>query len=91
MARSMPDGPVGAWVAATDGRPAARTVVCGYGWAMSPATAIRPARPADVAAIVCTADGEAASEVEKAEASAGVKLRKILVGGKRKGWHDFDA
>ncbi len=48
----MPDGPVGAWVAATDGRPAARTFVCGYGLAMSPATAIRPVRPADVAAIV---------------------------------------
>ena len=46
---------------------------------------------AGVSAIVCTADGDTAHQVDIAEADAGVHLTKILVGGKREGWHDFDA
>ncbi len=45
---------------------------------------------ADVRAILCTADGETASAVDSAAARCpGVKY-KILVGGKRDGWHSFD-
>ena len=45
---------------------------------------------ADVNAIVCTADGDTAHQVELAEKTAGMELTKILVGGNRPGWHDFD-
>ena len=45
---------------------------------------------ADVNAIVCTADGGVAHQVELAEKTAGMELTKILVGGSRAGWHDFD-
>ena len=44
-----------------------------------------------VSAIVCTADGDTAHQVDLGEAASGVKLQKILVGGKREGWHDFDS
>lgn len=47
-------------------------------------------RKAGVGAVLCTADGETAAEVEKACAETGDML-KILVGGKREGWHDFDS
>ena len=43
-----------------------------------------------VSAIVCTADGDTAHQVELAEASAGLQLTKVLVGGKRDGWHDYN-
>ena len=43
-----------------------------------------------VSAIVCTADGDTAHQVDLAEAATGIKLQKILVGGSREGWHDFD-
>ncbi len=43
-----------------------------------------------VSAILCTADGDTAHQVELAEASCGMQLTKLLVGGVRKGWHDFD-
>ena len=46
---------------------------------------------AEVSAIVCTADGETAAQVEKGEQEAGMQLTKILVGGQREGWHDFDS
>ena len=46
---------------------------------------------AGVSAIVCTADGDTAHQVDIAEADAGAHLTKVLVGGKREGWHDFDA
>ena len=46
---------------------------------------------AGVSALVCTADGDTAHQVDIAEADAGVHLTKVLVGGKREGWHDFDA
>ena len=45
---------------------------------------------ADVSAIVCTADGDAAHQVDLAEPSSPTLKTKILVGGKRDGWHDFD-
>ena len=43
-----------------------------------------------VSAILCTADGDTAHQVELAEAVCGMKLTKVLVGGKREGWHDFN-
>ena len=45
---------------------------------------------ADVSAIVCTNDGDVAHQVEIAEAKCPSLKTKILVGGKRDGWHDFD-
>ena len=45
---------------------------------------------ADVSAILCTADGDTATQVELAEKTAGMNITKILVGGKRAGWHDYD-
>ena len=46
-------------------------------------------RAAGVKAIVCTADGDVAGEAEKA-AKGFPGLLKILVGGKREGWNDFN-
>ncbi|MBE6969232.1 MAG: cupin domain-containing protein [Ruminococcaceae bacterium] len=46
---------------------------------------------ADVSAILCTADGDTAHEVEIAEQECGMNLTKILVGGKREGWHDYNS
>ena len=43
-----------------------------------------------VSAILCTADGETANQVELAEKTAGMELTKILVGGKRDGWHNYN-
>ena len=43
-----------------------------------------------VSAIVCTADGDTAHQVELAEKSSGMNLTKVLVGGKRDGWHDYN-
>ena len=43
-----------------------------------------------VSAILCTADGDTARQVELAEKTAGLNLTKILVGGQRDGWHDFN-
>ncbi|MBQ9979619.1 MAG: AMP-binding protein [Oscillospiraceae bacterium] len=45
---------------------------------------------AEVSAIICTADGDAARQVELAEVSSPTLKTKVLVGGKREGWHDFD-
>ena len=45
---------------------------------------------ADVSAVICTADGDTAHQVELAEAAAGMKLTRILAGGAREGWHNFD-
>ena len=44
-----------------------------------------------ISAIVCTADGDAAHQVELAEKDSPTLKTKILVGGQREGWHDFDA
>jgi len=43
-----------------------------------------------VSAILCTADGDTAHQVELAEKTAGMQLTKIMVGGKKEGWHDFN-
>ena len=43
-----------------------------------------------VSAIVCTADGDTANQVELAEKTAGLSLTKILVGGQKDGWHNFN-
>ena len=45
---------------------------------------------ADVSAVVCTADGNTAEQIELAEKTAGMNLTKVLVGGSRDGWHNFD-
>ena len=45
---------------------------------------------AGVSAILCTADGDTAHQVELAEKTAGLSLTKVIVGGEREGWHTFD-
>ena len=45
---------------------------------------------AGVSAIVCTADGDVAAQVDLAHEKCPVLKTKILVGGSREGWHDFD-
>ena len=45
---------------------------------------------AEVNAILCTADGDTAHQVELAEQVSGMSLTKILVGGSREGWHNYD-
>ena len=45
---------------------------------------------ADVAAIVCTADGDTARQVDIAQKDSPSLRLKIMVGGRREGWHDFD-
>ena len=44
----------------------------------------------NVKAILCTADGEVSSEVERAAEQCPNLAYKILVGGAREGWHSFD-
>jgi len=46
---------------------------------------------ADVSAVLCTADGDTAYQVELAEKTANMNLTKILVGGVREGWHDYNS
>ena len=48
-------------------------------------------RAAGVSAIICTADGDTARQVELAEAEEKLLLTKVLVGGQREGWRDYDA
>lgn len=45
---------------------------------------------AEVSAIVCTADGDTARQAELAAAECPCLKTKVLVGGSRDGWHDFD-
>ncbi len=45
---------------------------------------------ADVRAILCTADGETANAVDEAAKQCPGLTHKILVNGKREGWHDFN-
>ena len=45
---------------------------------------------AEVSAIVCTADGDTAQQVDIAQQESPSLKLKILVGGQREGWHDFD-
>jgi acetyl-CoA synthetase len=44
----------------------------------------------NIKAILCTADGEVASAAEAAAAECPCVAQKILVGGSRDGWHNFD-
>ncbi len=46
---------------------------------------------AGVSALLCTADGDVAEIADAAMASCPGVTTKILVGGKREGWHDFDS
>ena len=43
-----------------------------------------------VKAILCTADGDVADAVDAAAANSPMLAHKILVGGSREGWHDFN-
>ncbi len=45
---------------------------------------------AGVSAIVCTADGDVANQVDLAEKNSPTLKTKILVGGEKDGWHNFD-
>ena len=44
----------------------------------------------NVKAILCTADGEVSSEVDRAAEQCPNLAHKILVGGAREGWHNFN-
>ncbi len=46
---------------------------------------------ADVSAIVCTADGDVANQVDLAQKNSPTLKTKILVGGCKEDWHDFDS
>ena len=45
---------------------------------------------AGVSAVICTADGDTAHQVELAEQVCGTPLTKIIVGDDREGWHNYD-
>ncbi len=45
---------------------------------------------AGVSAILCTSDGDTANQVELAEKNCGLSLTKIIVGGEKDGWHNYD-
>ena len=47
-------------------------------------------RAGGVSAIVCTADGDVARQVDLAAENCPMLKTKILVGGEREGWHNFD-
>ncbi len=46
---------------------------------------------AGVSAIVATADGSVADSVDEAQKTCPSLTTKVLVGGKREGWHDFNS
>ncbi|MGN1163999.1 MAG: AMP-binding protein [Candidatus Ornithospirochaeta sp.] len=46
---------------------------------------------AGVSAIVCTADGDSAEIVDKVQGECPTLSLKVLVGGHREGWRDFDS
>ena len=45
---------------------------------------------AGVSAVLCTADGDTANQIELAQQESGIQLTKIMVGGSREGWHNYD-
>ena len=45
---------------------------------------------AGVSAVVCTADGDVANQVDLAEKNSPTLKTKVLVGGEKAGWHNFD-
>ena len=46
---------------------------------------------AGVSAIICTSDGDCADIVDKVQGECPTLNLKVLVGGKKEGWRDFDA
>lgn len=46
---------------------------------------------AGVSSIVCTADGDSAEIVDRVQSECPTLTLKVLVGGKREGWRDFDS
>ncbi len=48
-------------------------------------------KASDAKAVFCTADGTTADEADLAEQELGGNLVKILVNGKRNGWHAYDS
>ncbi len=46
---------------------------------------------AGVSTVLCTADGDVANQIDLAQATCPTLKTKILVGGQRDGWRDFDA
>ncbi len=47
-------------------------------------------KAAGVNAVICTADGDTAHQIDLAEEESGMTLTKLLVGGEREGWHNYD-
>ena len=45
---------------------------------------------AGVSTVLCTADGDTAHQIELAQKETGLELTKILVGGSREGWHNYN-
>ena len=45
---------------------------------------------AGINTVICTADGDVAHQVELAEKESPTLVRKLLVGGEREGWRNFD-
>ncbi len=45
---------------------------------------------AGVSAVLCTADGDTAHQIDLAQEKSNATLTKILVGGSREGWHNYD-
>ncbi len=48
-------------------------------------------KAANVTTILCTADGDVAHQVELADEKTKTLKNKIMVGGTRNGWHNFDS
>ena len=48
-------------------------------------------KAADVKAIVCTADGDVAHQVDLAIDECGMDIKRMIVNGQREGWADFNA
>ncbi len=48
-------------------------------------------KAAQVSAIVCSADGDISHQVDLAAKKCSCLTTKILVGGEKKGWHDFNS
>ena len=45
---------------------------------------------AGVTAVLCTADGDTARQIDAAQEELGIDLTKIIVNGEREGWHNYD-
>ena len=45
---------------------------------------------AGVTAVLCTADGDTARQIDVAQEELGINLTKIIVNGEREGWHNYD-